>query len=173
MATVTVFTAERMQAIEDSCIIDGDVVGDNLILTRFDTTTINAGNVRGPTGSTGASGPNTQVIPMTYIGNLVVAAGAVRWYSPANFTISNVIISVATVPTGADVIVDVNKNGVTLFTTQSARPKIVAGGSNVDTTSVPAITSMVAGDYLTVDIDQVGSSVPGANLTVQIVGTLS
>lgn len=50
MASVTGYTAARMQAIEDSAIIDGAVVGDDLILTRYDTTTINAGNVRGPIG---------------------------------------------------------------------------------------------------------------------------
>lgn len=53
MASVTGYTAARMQEIEDAAIIDGEVVGDDLILTRYDTTTINAGNVRGPIGPTG------------------------------------------------------------------------------------------------------------------------
>lgn len=56
MATVTVFTAERMQAIEDGAIVDGDVIGDDLILTTKDGTPINAGNVRGPQGTTGNTG---------------------------------------------------------------------------------------------------------------------
>lgn len=56
MATVTVFTAARMTAIEDSAIVDGSVVGDNLILTTHDGTPIDAGNVRGPTGNTGNTG---------------------------------------------------------------------------------------------------------------------
>jgi len=55
MATVTAFTAARMLAIENASIVDGEVVVDDLILTRFDTTTINAGSVRGPTGSPGVS----------------------------------------------------------------------------------------------------------------------
>lgn len=50
MATVTGFTAARMLAMEAATIVDGDVVGDNLILTRHDGTTFNAGNVRGPIG---------------------------------------------------------------------------------------------------------------------------
>ncbi len=53
MATVTGYTAARMKQIEDSAIIDGDVVGDNLILKRYDALEINAGNVRGPQGSPG------------------------------------------------------------------------------------------------------------------------
>lgn len=55
MATVTGLTAERMEAIEAQSVVDGEIVGDNLILTRFDESTIDAGNVRGPTGSPGIS----------------------------------------------------------------------------------------------------------------------
>jgi hypothetical protein len=55
MDSVQVFTKDRMQAIEDSAIVDGDVVGDNLILTRHDGGTINAGSVRGPVGPIGSS----------------------------------------------------------------------------------------------------------------------
>jgi len=55
MATVTGYTAARMQEIEDSAIIGGVIVGDDLILTRYDEGEINAGNVRGPTGSPGVT----------------------------------------------------------------------------------------------------------------------
>lgn len=53
MATVTGFTAARMQTIEDSTVVDGNIVGDDLILLTRDNTEINAGNVRGPVGPTG------------------------------------------------------------------------------------------------------------------------
>lgn len=55
MATVQVFTAARMQEIEDNTVVGGLVVGDDLILTRNDATTVNAGNVRGPIGPLGPS----------------------------------------------------------------------------------------------------------------------
>lgn len=57
MATVTGFTADRMLEIENASIVDGNVVGNNLILTRFDTTTIDAGPVIGPQGIQGPTGP--------------------------------------------------------------------------------------------------------------------
>lgn len=57
MATVSGLTAERMLEIEAASVVDGAVVGDNLILTRQDASTINAGNVRGPVGPTGLTGP--------------------------------------------------------------------------------------------------------------------
>lgn len=53
MATVTGYTAEHMDELADANIVDGDVVGDNLILTRRDGSTINAGSVRGPQGPPG------------------------------------------------------------------------------------------------------------------------
>lgn len=57
MAQVTGLTAERMLEIEAASIVDGEVVGDNLILTRHDESTIDAGNVRGPEGPVGPEGP--------------------------------------------------------------------------------------------------------------------
>jgi hypothetical protein len=56
MGTVTGYTAAKMQEIEDSTVVDGDVVGGNLILKTRDDTEINAGSVIGPTGATGATG---------------------------------------------------------------------------------------------------------------------
>ncbi len=53
MATVTGLTAARMKAIEDASIVNGGVVIDDLILTKYNGVTVNAGNVRGPKGDTG------------------------------------------------------------------------------------------------------------------------
>ncbi len=57
MATITGLTADRMLAIEDASIVDGEIVGSNLILTKHDGTTIDAGPVIGPPGPQGPSGP--------------------------------------------------------------------------------------------------------------------
>jgi hypothetical protein len=56
MAKVTGFTADRMLVIENETVVDGEVQGDNLILTTREGTPINAGNVRGPIGPTGPAG---------------------------------------------------------------------------------------------------------------------
>lgn len=57
MPTVTGLTAARMEEIENQSIVGGSISGDSLILTRFDGATINAGNVRGPQGIKGDTGP--------------------------------------------------------------------------------------------------------------------
>ena len=55
MATVTGLTADRMLEIEAASVVDGDVVGDDLVLTRHDGSTLVAGNVRGPKGDAGVN----------------------------------------------------------------------------------------------------------------------
>jgi microcystin-dependent protein len=57
MATITGLTAERMKEIEDATIIEANIVGGNLILTKHDGTTFNAGPVIGPPGPVGPQGP--------------------------------------------------------------------------------------------------------------------
>jgi hypothetical protein len=86
----------------------------------------------------------------------------------ANMTILKVKLVAKTAPTGSDVICDINKNGTTIFTTQANRPKIVAGSTTGDS-GVPDVASLVEGDKLTLDVDQVGSTVAGADLTAQII----
>lgn len=108
-----------------------------------------------------------QTITFSQSGTLTTGTGASRWSAPAAMTITNVRASVGTSPTGSTLIVDVNKNGTTIFTTQGNRPTI-AISSNADTAAVPDVTAVAANDYLTVDIDQIGSTVAGADLTVQI-----
>ena len=103
-------------------------------------------------------------------GTLTTGTGAFRWYNRtgATRTIQTVTASVGTQPTGASILVDVNKNGTTIFTTQSNRPTI-AVSTNEDESGAPDVTSLAAGDYLTVDIDQIGSTVAGSNLVVTVV----
>lgn len=63
MATITGLTAQRMLDIEAASVVDGGVVSGNLILTKHDGTTIDAGPVIGPTGPAGPAGPANNGIP--------------------------------------------------------------------------------------------------------------
>ena len=62
MATVTGLTADRMLEIEAESVIDGDVVDGELILTKHDGSTINAGSVVGPAGPEGPIGSDLEVL---------------------------------------------------------------------------------------------------------------
>lgn len=109
-----------------------------------------------------------QVQTFGKVGTLVVEAGSGKFIFPVAATVVSVRAAVGTAPTGASVLVDVNKNGTTIFTTQANRPAVAAGQTISAAPAVPNVTSMAAGDALTVDIDQIGSGTPGSDLTVMI-----
>lgn len=93
-------------------------------------------------------------------GDIVVGAGTARFYLHNDATIVDVRASLGTAPDTTAAKVDVNKNafdgGGTLFTTQANRPTIdpAAYYSGLE---VPDVTAALAGDYLTVDVDERGS----------------
>lgn len=101
-------------------------------------------------------------------GTLTVAAGKGRYYLPYAITLLGIRSAVNTAPTGAAVLVDVNKNGTTVFTTQGNRPSIAISGFVSSEVTNMDVTAVAAGDYLSVDIDQIGSTLAGADLTVMI-----
>jgi hypothetical protein len=100
-------------------------------------------------------------------GALAVATGTNRFPFPVSVTILGVSAAVGTAPVGASIIVDVKKNGTTVYTTTANRPA-VAAGANTASETLPDVVSLAAGDYLTVDIVQVGSTTAGSDLTVQV-----
>lgn len=77
---------------------------------------------------------------------------------------------VITPPTGSKIIIDVHKNGTTIFTT---KPSIdISGASTIGATVQQVIAggsvAFASGDIIKVIIDQVGSTAPGKNLKAQI-----
>lgn len=105
-------------------------------------------------------------VPFQQQGVLTTGVGAMRYYLGGGYVIESVRASVGNPCSGDSIIVDVNRNGTTIFTDQADRLTIPQ--ATYTTTATPAITTLAPGDYLTVDIDQVGSTVAGSNLLVQI-----
>jgi hypothetical protein len=100
-------------------------------------------------------------------GDIIVLSSQLRFYNRTgrSRTIQGAWASAGTPPTGTDIIVDINKNGSTIFTTQGNRPRVL-GGTNGGILTTPNDQSFLDGDYLTVDVDQIGSVTPGADVTV-------
>ncbi len=112
------------------------------------------------TGTAGSSGLNPV---FSRQGTLATLTGTQRLYVERTGTIGVVRASVGTPSVGSPVVVDVNKNGTSIL----SAPISVAAGQYTATGTI-SNSSCVAGDYYTVDIDSVGSTSPGANLTVTI-----
>lgn len=102
-------------------------------------------------------------------GVLTTQVGKSRIYFENNVEVVSVRAAVGVAPTGASVLIDVNKNGATIYSTQSHRPTIAASGfTGLGGASGIGATYTAATDYLTIDVDQIGSTLPGESLTVTV-----
>jgi len=75
-----------------------------------------------------------------------------------------------TAPTDASLLFDININGTTIWTTQGDRVAIASGANAGSETSFD-VTALAVDDYVTCDIDQVGSTVAGSDITVLLTYT--
>lgn len=113
----------------------------------------------------------TNICPsFSYTGTISLYAGDFRWYNDTGrtLTVSKVRAALGSAPTGSSAIFDVLKNGSTIFTTTANRPTI-ATGSNTGVSGIPDVSTVANGDYLTVNISQIGSTSPGGDLTLTVI----
>ncbi len=103
--------------------------------------------------------------------SLTTGTGKLTTRAPYAFTPVIVKASLTTAPTGASVKVDIKKNGASIFTTILSIDvgQTTSVGSAAPYALVNGIT-FAADDVITYDITQVGSTIPGAGLKVQIIG---
>jgi hypothetical protein len=114
-----------------------------------------------------SGGVTTRQIAATFSGPLIAKTGSLRWYPEAACTLVSCTAFVGTAPTGAALVVDVNKNGTSVL----ASPLSVAAGTNSSSVTTPTTTAMTATDYLIFDIDSIGSTEPGRDLTIRVIYT--
>lgn len=103
--------------------------------------------------------------------DLTVGASKVTFRAPYTMNLTEVRCSVNEASVGADIVVDINKNGVSILSTKLS---IDAGEKTSVTATVPAVFSDIAivdDDEITVDIDQVGPTSAGTGLKLLFKGT--
>lgn len=100
-------------------------------------------------------------------GDLTVSNGRV-WRPPYAGTLEGVRGELLTAPSATAAILNVQKNGVSMFTTPAARPTIDANNL-YGTVAVPDTQSFAAGDALRVIVEQIGSQ-PPAGVIVPVTG---
>jgi hypothetical protein len=110
--------------------------------------------------------PQERGMSFSVAGMLAVQSYSMRHYVEVPLIVRKVRISVGSPPAGSPLVVDVMKNGVTLFTTPSRRPSIAPGAYTA--TAVPDTNVLSPADYLTVAVTQVGSVDPGQDLTISV-----
>jgi len=126
--------------------------------------------------------PNDVVHGMLYfpvVSNAVAGTRKGTWIPARPGIVKHTQINAATVPTGAALIVDVNTWDGSAFTSMySTKPQLAIsgghGGAAPDTTyarrcySATHGTATQAGGLVTYDIDQIGSTIAGADLAIEV-----
>jgi len=107
-------------------------------------------------------------VPFSISGAAYVTTGQGRVYIESSRTITRVRASVGTAPTGASLIVDVLKNGTSIYNVTPANRPTIAAAAFTALGGTPDTTTFVSGDYITVSVTQIGSGVAGSDLTVSI-----
>lgn len=126
-----------------------------------------------PTGETNIPLPaasRTYTFLLGIAGAVTTGANKARMVIEKNGTISKAFISAKVGPVGADLITDINLGGSTIWSTQTNRLKLTADTVTGSTTTFNT-TAVVEGQLVTIDVDQVGSTVAGEEITVQLVVT--
>jgi hypothetical protein len=141
----------------DSAKVEGIISGTK-------TTLIDSDYIATRLGFTDAASSTIQTENNTTFvqdGALTVAAGTARWYSPRAVTITKIRKHVSVAPAGATLNMTLKKNGSSISTFN------IADGSTTNVTNNLNL-SVAEGDYLTIDITQIGSSTAGSDLNVVI-----
>lgn len=116
-------------------------------------------------------GTNSREIPKGYIGTVTGTLTTGTSVTPALIVVAGQTITKAyayakTAPTGASLLIDINKNGTSIWNTNQSNRLAIAAGDNEGNQTNFDTTSLADEDILTIDIDQVGSTVAGADLTI-------
>ena len=89
--------------------------------------------------------------------------------SPFSGRLTSVTAGVDAAPTGASILADINKNGTSIMSTRVT----IAATEDVSSEGVFSSHTLVVGDKITIDLDQIGSTYGGAGLTVWLTYTIN
>lgn len=102
---------------------------------------------------------------------ITAGTGKVTFRMPYAFTVSAVRASVTTAPTGSTILIDINESGTTILSTKLMIDATEKTSTTAATPAVISDSSLADDAEITVDFDQVGSTIAGAGVKVYLIGT--
>ena len=103
--------------------------------------------------------------------NLTTGTAKVTFRMPYAMTLSSVRASVNTAPTGSTLVVDINEGGSTILSTKLSIDASELTSTTAATPAVISDTALADDASITIDIDQIGSTIAGKGLKVVLKGT--
>ncbi|WP_395736267.1 hypothetical protein [Prosthecobacter sp.] len=160
--------------ITDGTIVNADISSSAAIaLSKLATDPLARANHTGTQAASTITGlPEEIIVPCsTETDGLTTGAPTVTFKMPCAMTLTAVYLDVLDAPTGSPIIVDVKEAGTSIFST---KPQIATGATTSEGGAVPGVisdTSLAARAVITINVDQIGSGVPGTGLKVTLKGT--
>lgn len=116
-------------------------------------------------------GTNSRAIPKGYAVAITGTLTTGTSLTPAMIVVTSQTITkayayVKTAPVGASILIDINKNGTSIWNSNQGNRLAITSSSTSGSQTSFDTTSLSEGDILTFDVDQVGSSTSGADLTI-------
>lgn len=102
---------------------------------------------------------------------LTAGTAKVTFRTPCAITLTAVRASVTTAPTGSILIVDINEAGTSILSTKLSIDVSEKTSTTAATPPVISDTALADDAEMTIDIDQIGSTIAGAGLKVTLIGT--
>jgi hypothetical protein len=169
----------------------GDVFADNVFLLydnsdstrnlQFDLGSITTGTTRtltapdasGTIALTSLVGASAELVIACSdeTTNLTTGTAKVTFRMPYAMTLSSVRASVNTAPTGSTLIVDINEAGSTILSTKLSIDASEKTSTTAASAAVISDTGLADDAEITIDIDQIGSTVAGKGLKIVLKGT--
>jgi hypothetical protein len=142
-------------------IVNGDLSGDVTTSGSLVTTVVQA-NLK-PT-------EHIQIACSDETTAITAGTAKATFRMPYAFTVTDVRASVNTAPTGSTILIDINEGGTTILSTKLM---IDASEKTSTTAATPAVisdSSLADDAEITIDFDQVGSTIAGKGVKVIIIG---
>ena len=102
---------------------------------------------------------------------LTAGTAKVTFRMPYAMTLTAVRASVTTAPTGSTLIVDINEGGTSVLSTKLSIDATEKTSTTAASAAVISDSALANDAEITIDIDQIGSTIAGAGLKVTLIGT--
>lgn len=166
VGVITALTTDKMTiGGTDGDVIVDDAAGESVTISKWVSRRATTGDIAG------AGSPFEQTIACSdETTALTTGTAKVTFRMPCAVTLTGVRASVTTAPTGAALIADINEGGTTILSTKLSIDATEKTSTTAASAAVISDTALADDAEITIDIDQIGSTVAGAGLKVTLIG---